>query len=76
MSKLYVTRDNTTSGDGMWWLVWAVPGESTFVGDEGYCFRHMFRTRRQAVEYGKRHGVIATYWPQRSDTAPKKGKVR
>jgi hypothetical protein len=69
--RLYVMRDDTTSGRGLWWCVWAVPGESIYVGAEGYCSRTMHRTRRAASAYGLgRFGEFPTYWPPRSIEAP------
>lgn len=68
---LYVTRDETTSGRGQWWCVWAIPGDHTFVGAEGYCSRRMFRTRREATAYGARHfGGVPTYWSTSALNAP------
>jgi hypothetical protein len=70
-SRLYVMRDDTSSGHGLWWCVWAVPGESIFCGMEGYCSRRMYRTRRDAASYGERmEGEKPIYWPASSITAP------
>lgn len=70
-NHLYVTRDDTTSGNGMWWCVWAVPGQSVYLGAEGYCSRKMHRTRWRAAAYGAHQwGEVPTYWPARSITAP------
>jgi hypothetical protein len=71
INRLYVTRDNTTSGGGLWWCVWAVPGESISVGAEGYCSRKMFRTRCAAsADAAHRWGEVPTYWPDRLVEAP------
>jgi hypothetical protein len=70
-SVLYVMRDNTSSGNGLWWCVWAVPGQSIYCGAEGYCSRRMLRTRAGAIAYGKRMWhETATYWPPRAIEAP------
>lgn len=70
-NHLYVMRDDTTSGRGLWWNVWGVPGSSIFVGSEGYCSRRMFRTRADAAAYGTRQfGEVPTYWPASAVEAP------
>jgi hypothetical protein len=70
-ARLYVTRDDTTSGGGLWWCVWATPGSSIYVGAEGYCSRRMDRTRGAASAYGERRwGERPIYWPASMTTAP------
>lgn len=71
MNQLYVTRDDTTGGRGMWWCVYAEPGSSIFVGAEGYCSRVMTRTRREAIARAQRMwNETPVYWPASSVTAP------
>lgn len=62
-AKLYVYRVPFTSGYGAWRLLWAAPGDDSFVHAEGECSAKLFRTMRECIAYGQRvYGEKATKW--------------
>lgn len=60
--RLYVGRDNTTSGNGRWRLLWAVPGSHYSTWAEGECSARYHRTKAEAVAYGERRYGERAKW--------------
>jgi len=51
-ARLHVQRHWHNRG---WQLIWAVPGETCYVGAYGSCSEPFLRTRREAIAHGERH---------------------
>lgn len=64
-AKLYVKRDLSTSGRGLWRCAWWDGEDNAYCYAEGECSARYHRTARAAIAFGQRvYRETAKIWPR------------